>query len=282
MSRKIRIAIVVEVKKRELPFMCILREVLKQKGYEVKLIPFRSLCTWRILAFRPDVVLVNGLRHEFPYAISQMYLPKKLFGAKIVCYYSEQVGWYEESLAKTYYNKVIFDNVDYHLSWGNHFAEELISLGVNKEKVWIIGSIQYDIDKYLTMTNDAVKRKLSSTYGLPYERKWIMYADNLIDEFPHSDYYPIRRKDSYEYIKACAVRNPDAYIIIRPHPETPKEQIESTTKVFEKYDNIKIISDGHIFDWTYVLSAMIIWNSTSSIQAMFLSVPVFDLSHQMA
>ena len=52
-NRKTRIAIIIEVKKRELPFLSILQEILSEKGYSVKLIPFRVLCTWRLLFFRP-------------------------------------------------------------------------------------------------------------------------------------------------------------------------------------------------------------------------------------
>lgn len=274
-DRKPRIAIIVEVKKREMPFMSILQEVLKHKGYEVKLVPFRSLCTWRLITFRPDIVLVNGLRHEDPFFIKQVYIPKKLFNAKIACYYSEQVGYYNESIAKGYLNPVIFDNVDYHIAWGPHFAKDLMSLGVPKEKLWYIGSVQYDIDKYLKKSCETVKKELSQQYHIPFDKKWILYADNIIEAYQTEGYYEIRRRDTFEMVEKVAKENIDCHIIFRHHPDAPATDIDLARDRFSKIENVSVIPDGHIFDWTCAISALIIWISTSSLQTFFMGKPVF-------
>ena len=274
-NRKTRIAIILEVKKRELPFLSILQEILARKGYTVKLIPFRVLCTWRLLLFRPDIVVVNGLRHEFPYFISQVFMPKKLFKSKIACYYSEQVGYYDESIAFTYNNKIIFDNVDYHISWGPRFTADLLKLGVPKEKLWYIGSLQYDIDKYFVESSESIKQRLSDKYGAPYDKKWILYADNIIRNYQPEGLYEVRRTDTFNMIKKVASINPDSFVIYRPHPETPEAEINDAINSFSEYANVAVISEGHIFDWTCAASALIIWNSTSSLQAMFMGLSVF-------
>lgn len=274
-DRKTRIAIIIEVKKREMPFMSILQEVLKHRGYEVKLIPFRSLCTWRLISFRPDIVLINGLRHENPYFIKQVYIPKKLFKSKIACYYSEQVGYYNESIAKGYYNPVIFDNVDYHISWGPHFAKDLMFLGVPKEKLWYIGSIQYDIDKYLKKSYETVKQELSQQYLIPFNKKWILYADNIIEAYQAEGLYDVRRRDTFEMVEKVAKENIDCHIIFRHHPDAPATDIELAKKRFANIPNVSVIPSGHIFDWTCAISALIIWISTSSLQTFFMGKPVF-------
>lgn len=274
-NRKPRIAIIVEVKKREMPFMSILQEVLKHKGYEVKLVPFRSLCTWRLMFFHPDIVLINGLRHEDPYFIKQVYIPKKLFKSKIACYYSEQVGYYNESIAKGYYNTVIFENVDYHIAWGPHFAKDLMALGVPKEKLWYIGSVQYDIDKYLKKSFDAIKKELSTQFGIPIEKKWILYADNIIESFQKSGYYELRRRETFDMVEKIAIDNPNSCVIFRHHPDSPASDVELAKKRFENIKNVFVIPQGHIFDWTCSISALVIWVSTSSLQTMFMGKPVF-------
>lgn len=274
-NRKTRIAIIVEVKKREMPFMSILQAALKQKGYEVKLIPFRSMCTWRLLFFRPDIVLVNGLRTEDPYFIKQVYIPKKCFKARIACYYSEQVGYYNQSIADGYNNPLILENVDFHVAWGPRFTKDLLEMGVPRERLWYIGSVQYDIDKYLRKTPNDIKKGLSKKYHIPYEKKWVVYADNIIEKYQKEGLYAIRRRDTYEMVERVAKINPDCHIVFRHHPDTPVTEIEDAKKRFARIDNVSVISEGHIFDWTCSISALIMWISTSSLQAMFMDKPVF-------
>lgn len=274
MSRT-KVAIIIEVKKRELPFFCILEEILIKEGYEVKLIPFRSMCTWRLLKFRPDIIMVNGIRHADPYFYSQIALPKRLLNSKVICYYSEQIGYYDKSLANGYKNKIIFDNVDYHVSWGPRFTRDLEKEGVAHDKLWFIGSLQYDIDYYIKYSHDEIKKQLADKYSLPYEKKWILYADNIIKEYQPNQYYESRRKDSFDVIERVAKNNPDSIIIYRPHPDTSYKEMAMIKKFFERHSNVIFNSEGHAFYWTCAIDATIIWCSTSSIQAMFLKKPIF-------
>lgn len=270
-----RVAIIVEVKKREMPFMSILKAALKNKGYIIKLIPFRSLCTWHILFFRPDIVIINGLRHDDPFFIKQVYIPKRLFKSKIACYYSEQVGYYNKSIADDYNNKLINDNVDYHISWGPRFSKDLKNMGIPDEKLWYIGSIQYDIDKYLKKSSEFIKKEIAIKYQIPYEKHWIMYADNIVEEYQPEGLYKVRREDTYMMVEKVAQLNRDCHVIFRHHPDSTLNEIEDACKRFAKIDNVSVISEGHIFDWTCGISALIMWNSTSSLQVMFMGKPVF-------
>lgn len=270
-TKKIRIAIILELKKREMPFMSILQDLLLKKGYDVKLIPFRSLVTYHLLSYKPDIVMINGLRTADPCLISQIYIPKKMFNARIMCYYSEQVGYYEKSLAYQYSDQLIMHNIDYHIAWGPRFAEDLIKLGAPKEKVWYIGSLQYDIDKYIKSSVLDVKAELAENYNLNAKNKWVLYTDNIIKKFQKPELYDIRRKETFDLIKNAACEIPNATFIFRPHPETPQHEINYAKVYFKNEPNVKIISDGHVFNWTYVCDSLIMWCSTSSIQAMFLN-----------
>lgn len=274
-NRKTRIAIIIEVKKRELPFFSILDEVLKKEGYEVKLIPFRSMCTWRLLKFQPDIILVNGLRTTNPYYYKQIAIPKQFFNSKVVCYYSEQVGYYDKSLASSYRNQLVFDNVDYHVAWGPRFCRDLEKEGVDHSKLWYIGSLQYDIDVFHRDNASSVKDQLSQKFGIDKSKKWVLYADNIIKEYQPKELYEQRRMNSFNVVKKTAEKNPDAVVIFRPHPDTSIEEMNRIKDFFKNNDNIIFNNQEHVYYWTLSSDAVIIWCSTSSIQAMFLNKPVF-------
>ena len=276
MRKKItKIAIIIEVTKRELPFFSILEDILTTEGFKVKLIPFRSMCTWRLLRFRPDIILVNGIRTTYPYYYSQIALPKQLFNAKVACYYSEQVGYYEESLAQSYKNQLVFDNVDFHIGWGPRFCRDLELAGVNHSKLWYLGSLQYDIDVYYNKCADSEKKNLAKKYGIDDSKKWILYADNIIKDYQPQECYAKRRQDSFEVVKRAAEKNPNAIVIFRTHPDTSKEEIDTIKEYFKGIDNVVFNNQEHIFYWTLSCDAEIVWCSTSSIQALFLNKPVF-------
>lgn len=274
-KKKTKIAIIIEVKKRELPFFSILEDILTTEGFNVKLIPFRSMCTWRLLKFRPDIILVNGIRTTYPYYYSQIALPKQLFNAKVACYYSEQIGYYEESLARGYRNQLVFDNVDFHIGWGPRFCRDLECAGVDHSKLWYLGSLQYDIDVYYNRNAHSEKMNLAAKYGIDANKRWILYADNIIKNYQPQEYYSQRRQDSFDVVKKSAEKNPDAIVIFRTHPETSKEEIDIIKDYFKNNDNVIFNNQEHIFYWTLSCDAEIVWCSTSSIQALFLNKPVF-------
>mgnify|MGYP001053377600 FL=1 len=73
-----KIAIMCELKGRELQFLTILKKKLEIDSHEVKLIPQRVLVGKKIRKFKPHLIIVNGLRSDSSY-IEQIYEPKKMF-----------------------------------------------------------------------------------------------------------------------------------------------------------------------------------------------------------
>ena len=141
--------------------------------------------------------------------------------------------------------------------------------------MWYIGSLQYDIDYYSILDNESIKSELSKKYGIDGCKRWILYADNIIKEYQPSELYEQRRQDSFDVIKKIAIKNPDALIIYRPHPETSKEEMRQIRNYFIDNDNVVFNNEGHIYYWTASSDATIVWCSTSSLQAMFMNKPIF-------
>lgn len=270
-----RIAIIVELKKREMAYLSILKRLLEDRGHIVKFVSFKNHCTWSLISFRPDVILINGLRTTCPSFVSQIYIPKKLFGSRVICYYVEQVGYFDETVAAGYNNPLILRNVECHVAWGGRFAKDLIGLGAKADNTWYIGSMQYDLDYYLRENTASLRKKFGNHYNLDISKKWLIYCDNIMQRYTAADKYAIRREESFRIIEKIAQNNPESRIIFRPHPETSTEEKTVMKKRFAKYGNVVFNDEGHLFYWIMACDAMLIWQSTSALSAIFLDKPVF-------
>ena len=227
-----RIAIIIELKERESSFLSILKKKLEFNGYNVRLIPQRSFCGTRLLLFKPDFILINGLRSKHNF-IKQILVPKILFKSKIISFYTEQVGK-DGGLAKTYDNPEIFNNVDYHITWGEKFAEGLINLGINKEKIWILGSFALDLPFFQDVEkSNKIKNQTALKYGLDKKKKWILIADNII------------RKNTLEKTVCIIILHYFTYIISKIY--------DKNSYIYFMYFYIYFILHNSIMSYTFII-----------------------------
>ena len=272
-----RIGIIIEVLKRELPFLSILKKRLELEGHEVKLIPFRSMCFWKIRQFRPEILVTNGIRSD-KYMYEEIAYTKQHFKTKILCYYSEQMGYADKSVAYTYDNENVLKNVDMHICWGERFAKELGDLGVERNKIWIIGSMQYDIPYYFKYNEDELKTKLAQKYNISNAKApYFLIADNIIEKYQPVDLFPIRRRAFIDLAIKLAQKYPEANIIFRTHPEISNTEQQLLVDNFSSYQNIYCINQGHLFYWSHICQCLIYWCSTSSVQALLDGKNIFAL-----
>lgn len=274
-NKILKVAIICELKNRELQFLSILKKKLELSGYEARIIPQRILCGIKILKYRPDIIIVNGLRSSSNF-YRQILIPKKLFNATIVSIYSEQVGTIK-GIADTYDNKKILESVDAHITWGEGFAEGLNKLKVPREKIWILGSMALDLPYYLDNEENKIKSLFAKKYNLDESKKWILVSDNIIRKGDQVVFYNHIRNEFNCGIKKIAEILNDCEFIFRPHPDNKKSDLKKLYNDFSNYSNIKIIGDEHNMLWTCVSEAMIIWRSTSSIEAWAAKKEVFAL-----
>jgi hypothetical protein len=267
-----KIAIIVELKERDLLPSVLLEYALSQRNHTVLLVSHYDLVGTNLLLFRPDIIIVNGLRSDENY-ITQIMMPKKLFGAKIVSLYSEQLDGTTGSV-ESYNNDLILANVDAHISWGRKFAEYLVQMNVDPQKIWITGSHRLDLPFYLNNQKSYVRDYLSRKYQLKTERKWILISDNILDvekEKPNS--YSYRRNNFDACVKKIAQNFKETEIIFRPHPAMKKNELEEVKNHLNGLPNIKFISDEHISLWCTQIDLVVIWKSTSAIDAWANNIP---------
>ncbi|MFW6311876.1 MAG: hypothetical protein ACOC1K_06545, partial [Nanoarchaeota archaeon] len=185
-----------------------------------------------------------------------------------------------EGLAKTYDNKKMLNSVDAHVTWGASFAEGLRNLGVPKEKIWINGSFALDLP-YFFRNKQILKKQFAEKFKLDYHKKWILVSDNIIN---YGNQRPLYKELRYEFstgIKKIAEHFKDHEIVFRPHPANKKKEIEEIKAFFQLNPNVSIIGSGHNIIWAFLSELMIIWRSTSSIEAWAVEKEVFALQTEV-
>jgi hypothetical protein len=273
--KKRRVAIMCELKERELQFLVILSRKLELEGFEVEIVPQRIFCGTRLMLFKPDIIIVNGLRSDSS-LYRQVLFPKIRFGSTIISLYSEQIGRID-GIADTYNNPKILTNIDAHVVWGEGFASGLVNLGVPKEKIWILGSMALDLPFFIYDNIKLEKEAVAKRYGLKPNRKWILISDNIIRRADQIEVYEQIRHEFNSGIKTIAKNNNNIEVVFRPHPDNKIQDLKNIVKDFENYENIKIIQAGHNMIWSIMCDAMIVWRSTSSIEAWAANIETFAL-----
>ena len=276
-NNKMKIGIIIEVLKRELPFLSILQKKLELEGHEVKLISFLSMCFHQIREFKPDILVTNGIRSD-KYMLEEICYTKQHYKTKILCYYSEQMGYVDKSVAYTYDNKHVLDNVDFHICWGEKFAKELGDLGVDRKKIWVIGSMQYDLPRYFKLNISELRERIAKIYGIKNSQApYFLVADNIIEKYQPKELFPIRRNAFIELTVKLAQKFPEANIVFRTHPEISEREQKDLIDHFAAYSNIYCINQGHLFYWSHICQSLIYWCSTSSVQVLLDGKNVFAL-----
>lgn len=269
-----RIVIMNELTERDTLPSVFLARALALRGHEAHLVPQYYLAGLRILKLRPDMVIVNGLRSTRDY-IRQVMVPKLLLGSRIVSLYSEQIGK-QGDLAHSYNNPEILGSVDAHLCWGKLFAEGITRLGVHPDRVWVVGSHRLDLPMVLGRARNWIREMLSAKHGLQADRPWLLICDNFLVR-EHSDEEAQLREMLDCSFEKIAHETGHCEVIVRPHPSSSVSQLRQMMARFSKDPSIHVISDDHVAPWVVAASGMVIWKSTSAVEAWAAGVPVYRL-----
>lgn len=199
---------------------------------------------------------------------------------KILNLHHEQIGTKETIkflLPKDKISKQV-----YHLAWGQDFAQKLLTIGVEREKIFITGNPR--TDEFFNCNDDKKKKELAIKYGLDFKKKWILFADNLAgianltdDEVNNLtkrglNFYQYRKiaretySETIKFINNLALNLSQEFeIIFRFHPGH-----NDNRNLFNL--NIKIINDLSIYDWFPCINVFLTWNSTSVFEAILCGV----------
>jgi len=264
-----------ELPRRELQFLIILKSKLEHFGHEVKLIPQRLPLIIKLLKFKPDIIVVNGLRSYSSY-VNQIYIPKKLLKSQVVSLYSEQVGRLG-GLADSYDNNYILQSVDKHIVWGKKFAQGLQYMGVKSNDIFITGSMGLDLIQKHKSVRENNRTKTSERFNLSIDKKWVLIADNIIRKGDQKESYETLRDNFDKKLSKIMSRFPDCEFVFRPHPDNNENDLALIRSHLGQFSNFHIIAEEHSTYWIVLMDAVIVWRSTSSIEAWSANIPTFGL-----
>ena len=147
-------------------------------------------------------------------------------------------------------------------------------MNVDPQKIWITGSHRLDLPFYINNQKSYVRDLLSKKYQLNPKKKWILISDNILAESKEdSNLYSYRRNNFDNCVKTIAQNFKETELIFRPHPAMKKNELEETKKHLNGLPNVKFISDEHISIWCTQIYLVVIWSSTSAIDAWANNVP---------
>ena len=188
------------------------------------------------------------------------------------------------------------NDIDKFFVIGKKMMKELIEYDQNFKKIsQISGWLKYDIYKnenlniFETEIREIKKNYgnfylFSSNYGALSEKGLRKRIKNnpILKKFKNSenksnDYYTFKQSiNDFKYLKKkfffFIKNNPEIKFVIRPHPA---DQMYNDWKIFEKFNNVKVINKYDIVPWVIASKGLIHRGCSSAIDAYFLKKPIF-------
>ena len=263
---------------RELDSCLLLKYNLEQLGLTAELATIHCNRYVTFIKYKPKVVVVPFLfvnKHDI---ILQEF--KSMYG-NVVFLNLHHEQFYNEMTKSHFMPQNNESRNAYHLSWGKHFANDLIEFGVDKDKIIYAGNPRTDtfylkpIDEFLNL-----KKTYENLIFIPTSFSWAFVSEDYFinnakidpDVFKEKRAITLATAELYfKHIRFLAQKYPKNIFILRPHPF---EEIETYVYYLKKVDsekelesNICIVREGNVYDWLQICDLMIGWITTVSMEA---------------
>lgn len=307
-TKKIKVALLVDNPYRDLPGLVLVACALAKKGFQVYLTPM-NLREQEIWSIAPDFVLINHLRTIYDEFIQKMLnakikvgvldteggvyfpLPVSAFkdSEKLRLKFGETLPPYEEYVASLTHNAELRDAISLYCSWGQNFASYATQRNWYREDQVVVTGVPRS-DWLTPKWNPAIhKKEQSQCTSILFlsnftiaNSKFLSPEDEIsfmINNFDFSQEYvenfckaqEVAFKGFTELVKNTSEKFPEITIIYRPHPF---ESSEIYHKEFSQHSNVKIENRGTIDSALREVDAVIVWGSSSAIDASLLNKPV--------
>ncbi len=272
-------------KRGELENACLLGAELKKRGYKIEIRYFRDTGKMFI---KPKVVIVPNCYANTEIENYAYFFRNK--SIKIVDLQYEQV-LSQNGEKSSFYTLSGLSKAVTHICWGKKTKERLMKYGVNEMFLPVTGFITLDLyDKKFDSLFQS-KKKLAEKYSIPVDKKWTLFASNFtyvneetfrqVEKTLGSDLCLLRtqmvksQKVILDWFKKALIEFPDQIIIYRPHPS---EIVDNTViEMGKKYTNFFCISDYSLKQWIRYTDTMLVYYSTSIVDALYKGINSFIL-----
>lgn len=180
----------------------------------------------------------------------------------------------------------------HHCVWGPRYRSLLIEHGVPEEHIHDVGHPRFDL--YRHHPELLISRaQLAEMYGLDRERPWMLVPFNFNLSFVSPTGLEALRARGYELtsefvegvgrareafiqlVPQLARQFPEIEFILRVHP-AGFESEALYAEARRGLKNLHIIADWDIANWISQAALVLVWNSTSAMEAMVAGVPVMS------
>lgn len=289
MKQDVDILIFLEHLNRELDTALLLKILLSQRGYSVRLASvFYDL--WESVAtLRPRLLIV-------PWAYSEVrkycrFEPQPGEGLRILNLHHEQIGL-EGDRANRMVPLGDAEKV-FHLAWGERFEQVLRSRGIPEALIFRTGSPRLDFLRKEMKNFNPTRNDLAERYSLDPGKRWLLIAGNFsivsVSERTIRDKVNKGFKDYPEFVEKArqlyekvihwmvrlASENKDIEVIYRPHPA--ERLTRSLCERVQNTPGFSLIWERPVGDWIVNAGSVFVWSSTSSVDALACDKPVFSL-----
>lgn len=283
MTKKIDYILYYEHVSRELESVKKVKKNLDSMGYTGVILPIHFNRYLNVIKYKPKIVIV-------PYLYSKNNLThlryKKLYGdVKCLNLHSEQIS--NENTVDFMMPKDKYSRNVYHIAWGDKFANSLIKSGVEREKVFITGSIR----------NDSIFDQKKDDFNInniliPTSFSLTMVSEQYISNLEQSmnkrklkrniDFMKKSRNKFFKLIYQAAKKVNEKNFCLRPHPYV---DIDLYISIFKEINNIEKIPNniiverkGNIQEFFSKGNKIIAWHSTSIIEGAMMDKKVAILA----
>lgn len=272
-----------EHRNRELENCAYLANVLKERGYSVKI---ESILSFAKKIYRPKIIIVPHLYddNQVRYYTSSVWRRRKV---KIIDMQYEQV------LSAAVRKMQIHRPKDsakkaFHVAWGTNEYNEYINNGIESSNILCVGSINLDFNTKHFQKYLIGREEIARLCGLPEEKKWCIFfssfaycgkEDAVLKNLSNYD-VALRLKEItqrskpeiLEWFRNALNNNHELILIYRRHPAEiiGDDLIQFTKEYRNRFFLIEAYSVRH---WINASDYCYTWFSTTSIDAYFANKP---------
>lgn len=287
MKRDVDILIFIEHLNRELDTALLLKTLLSDRGYSVKLASvFYDL--WESVAtLRPDLLIV-------PWAYSEVrkycrFSPQPGKGLRILNLHHEQLA--VESYLESHMAPRGEAEKAFHLAWGGRFERILESRGIPDRLIFRAGNPRLDFLRPDMRSFNPDREALAALHGLDPAKRWVLVVGNFSivsvserfirekvrqgrKDYPdHVERIRSLYRTTLDWMVRLAEERRDLEIVYRPHPA--ERLTEDIVERAGRVPNLRLIPDRPLGDWILQADSVFVWSSTSSVDALAADKPVF-------
>jgi len=176
-----------------------------------------------------------------------------------------------------------------HCAWGPRFRDMLLERGVDESRIRMTGHPRFDIYHHRSLLS--TREELASDFALDAGKDWVLVPYNFNMAYVNERRIASMNERGYDVghdlidataqardaftgmVKTLSASCPDKEIILRVHP-AGYEASTIYAGAAEQFPNLHIISSYDIGNWIVQSALVIVWTSTSGLEALVADVPV--------